>query len=98
MKIIKLFLLTGLFIGVVYTLFAIQNNISIPVRLTFGEPKVYFLPLIVLLSFIFGGISGSIFILFYQLVFKNNVFKNNQADICDTENQSNNKSSDLTQP
>jgi len=63
MKRINLFLSAGLIILVSYTLFAIQNRISVPVRLTFGEPKVYSLALIALFSFIGGAIFGCVFTL-----------------------------------
>ncbi len=67
MKKLNYFLFAGLIIMVMYTIFAIQNKISVPVRFTFGEPKVYFLPLIVLVGFVGGGIFCSIFILIYRL-------------------------------
>ena len=66
MKKFSYFLFMGLIILLIYTLFTMQNRISIPLRLTFGEPKVYFLPLIVLSSFIVGTIFSSIFILIYR--------------------------------
>lgn len=69
MKKFSYFLFMGLIILLIYTLFAMQNRISIPLRLTFGEPKVYFLPLIVLSSFIAGTIFSSMFILIYRLNF-----------------------------
>jgi len=67
MRKINYFVFAGVFILVLYTFFAIQNRIAIPVRLTFGEPGIYFLPLIVLSSFIGGAIFGSIFILIYRI-------------------------------
>ena len=66
MKKFSYFLFMGLIILLVYTLFAMQNRISIPLRITFSEPKIYFLPLIVLFSFIAGTIFSSIFILIYR--------------------------------
>ena len=68
MKKVNYFLFAGVVILVLYTFFAVQNRISVPVRLTFGEPKVYFLPLIVLSSFIGGAIFCSIFIFIYRIV------------------------------
>jgi len=67
MKKVNYFLFAGVVILVLYTFFAVQNRISVPVRLTFGEPRVYFLPLIVLSGFIGGAIFCSIFIFIYRI-------------------------------
>lgn len=59
------FLLLGLIILVCFSIFTIQNRVFVPVRLTFDRPGLYFLPVVVMVSFISGIIIGVIFVLFY---------------------------------
>lgn len=75
-KINYLFFLS-LFVLVIYTVFSMQNRISIPVRLTFDQPVSCFLPLIILISFISGILICSIYVLLCYI--DNNIYKNKLA-------------------
>lgn len=60
MKKIDIVLFLTLFIFVAWTFFAIQNKVLVPVRFLFNEPKLYFLHIIVLVSFVAGAVAGVI--------------------------------------
>jgi hypothetical protein len=67
-KIINFFIFFfGLIAAVFYTLFYIQNKVLVPVRITFDQPALCLLPLIVLVSIVFGMILCGIFVLSYRL-------------------------------
>ena len=67
MKKVNYLLFAGLTVMVIYTVFAVQNRVSVPVRLTFGDPAVYSLPIVVLVSFIGGAVFAGLLIAIYHL-------------------------------
>ena len=69
MKKVNYLLFAGLAVMIIYTVFAVQNRVSVPVRPTFGDPAVYSLPIVVLISFIGGAVFAGILISFYHLSF-----------------------------
>jgi len=69
MRKFNFFMFAGIAVALLFTFFAVQNRIYVPVRFTFNEARVFSFPLGVTISFAGGMIFGTAATMLYRWIF-----------------------------